>query len=57
MTTVSMNHTTAAKFTIKSFSWGGFHMYRTPAVAQPRIGDELWPDSVASSAPQRRQAR
>ena len=49
MTTVSMDRTTAAKFTLKSFSWGGSHIYCTLAVAQPRIGDELLPDSVAGA--------
>jgi hypothetical protein len=49
MTTVSMDRTTAAKFTLKSFSRGGSHIYCTLAVAQPRIGDELLPDSVAGA--------
>jgi hypothetical protein len=47
MTTVSMDRTTAAKFTLTSFSRGGSHIYCTLAVAQPRVGDELSPDSVA----------
>jgi hypothetical protein len=47
MTTVSMDHTTAAKFTLTSFSWGGSHIYCTLAAVQPRIGDELSSDSVA----------
>jgi hypothetical protein len=47
MTTVSMDRTTAAKFSLTSFSWGGSHIYRTLAAVQPRIGDELSSDSVA----------
>ena len=47
MTTVSMDHTTAAKFTPKSFSRGDSHIYCRPAVAQPRIGDQQSPDFVA----------
>ncbi len=49
MTTVSMDHTTAEKFIRKSFRWGGPHFYCTLAVAQPRIGDGLWPNSVAGT--------
>jgi hypothetical protein len=48
MTTVSMDHPTAAKFTPKSFSWGDSHNYCRLAVAQPRIGDELSPDFVGA---------
>jgi hypothetical protein len=47
MTNVSMDHTTAVKFTLSSFSRGGSHIYCTLADAQPRIGDESCPDSVA----------
>jgi hypothetical protein len=47
MTTVSMDRTTAAKFTSKSFSQGDSHIYCRPAVAQPRIGGEQSPDFVA----------
>jgi hypothetical protein len=49
MATVSMDHTTAAKFTPKSFSRGGSYTYCTLAVAQPTIGDELSPDFVAGA--------
>jgi hypothetical protein len=49
MTTVSMDRTTAAKFTLTSFSWGGSHIYCTLAVAKPRIRDELSSDSVAGA--------
>lgn len=51
MTTVSMDHTTAVKFTLKSFSRGGSHIYCTLADAQPRIGDLRCPDSVAGACP------
>jgi hypothetical protein len=49
MTTVSMDRTTAAKFTPTSFSWGDSHIYCTLAVAQPTIGDELSPEFVAGA--------
>jgi hypothetical protein len=49
MTTVSMDSTTAATFTLTSSSWGGSHIYCTLAVVQPRIGDELSPDFVADA--------
>jgi hypothetical protein len=49
MTTVSMDRTTAAKFTLTSFSWGGSHIYCTLAAAQPKISDELSPDFVAGA--------
>ena len=47
MTTVSMDHTPAEKFTLTSFSWGGSHIYCALASARPKISDELWRDSVA----------
>jgi hypothetical protein len=49
MTTVSMDHTTATKFTLTSFSWGGSHIHYTLAVGPPRIGDEQSPESVAGT--------
>jgi hypothetical protein len=48
MTTVSMDRTTAAKFTLTSFSRGGSHINCMLALAQPRVGDELSPDSVGA---------
>jgi hypothetical protein len=57
MTTVSMDHTPAAKFTRKSFSRGGSHIYCALAVVRPTIGDELWPDFVADAHPSDSRAR
>jgi hypothetical protein len=57
MTTVSMDHTAAAKFTPKSFSCGDSHIYCRLAVAQPRIGDEPSPDFVAGAYRRRSRAR
>jgi hypothetical protein len=57
MTTVSMDRTTAAKFTPKSFSWGDSDIYCTLAVAQPRIGGELSPAFVVGASRSGSRAR
>ena len=57
MTTVSMDRTTASKFSLTSFSWGGSHICCTLAAVQPRIGDELSPDFVAADYRSASQAR
>ncbi|WP_428340895.1 hypothetical protein [Mycobacterium sp.] len=49
MTTVSLDRTSAAKFTPESFSWGGCHIYYTRAIARPRIGGGLSQNFVAGA--------
>jgi hypothetical protein len=50
MTTVSLDFTTADKFTLpKSFSWRDTHTDCTLAVAQPSNDPELWSDFVAGA--------
>ncbi len=50
MTTVSLDFTTADKFTLpKSFSWRDTHIDCTLAVAQPSNDPELWSEFVAGA--------
>jgi hypothetical protein len=50
MTTVSLDFTTADKFTLpKSFSWRDTHIDCTLVVAQPSNDPELWSDFVAGA--------
>jgi hypothetical protein len=49
MTTVSMDYTPAAKFTLTSSSRGGSDIYSAVAVVRPKIGDEQLPGPVASA--------